>query len=208
MVPGNTTPVPCFRPNGTDGLDVYLVVTGEHHPDLVPDRDVTVRSVSLVACARRPDGTRWDEANEPPWVLLAGWTEAPAADDYLGDRGFSDEPANVTIETTPDGYRFQAETPNGTAIARGRFTPSPVGIPNFLTCEPSSFRGRVLQDGPSGLAALTWNKTEAACPAQAEITWPPTGPIAEVLGPAHAPSYAIDSQVEDARYWYRVFGGT
>lgn len=52
--------------------------------------------------------------------------------------------------------------------------------------------------------SLGWNKTEAACPAEAAITWPAESPLADVLGPARAPSYAIDSQVEDARYWYRA----
>lgn len=52
--------------------------------------------------------------------------------------------------------------------------------------------------------SLGWNKTEAACPAEAAITWPAESPLADVLGPVRAPSYAIDSQVEDARYWYRA----
>lgn len=205
-VPGNYTPIPCFRPGGTGTVDVYLVVTEEHHPDLLPSQEATVRSLSLIACADRPDPTRRDDANEPPWVLLRSWSEGEAVEGFLSQRGFSARPADLAIETTPDGYRFQATTPNGTVVAEGRFTTPGVGAPTVFTCEPRSFRGRVVQEGSEGLVSLGWNKTEAACPAEAAVTWPAEGAVADVLGPARAPSYAIDSQVEEARYWYRRLG--
>lgn len=204
LVPGNMTPVACFQPDAPDTVDVTLIA-GQRSYEGVPDGGEPVAELALVGCAERTEGLARDAANEVAWVGLLGWTDNQAYTSFLGSIGFPTASADIEFEEHPSGYTVSAEA-NGTWIVEARFLTSPVGIPgaSFYSCEPGTQNGRSIVEAPDGsLVAFDWNKTEAICPAQAEITWPWSSPLADVLGPAHPHDVVVDTRVEEARYWWR-----
>lgn len=203
-VPGNMTPVSCLPPDTPGTVDVTLITEKRTH-DSLPGGDQPVKIVALIGCAKRPDGLAREHANEPPWVQLMGWVDGDAYVSFFESRGFPVPEANVSLEQAPRGYTLSASR-DGQGIVEARFVTSPVGTPDpaFYNCTASRQDGRSIAEGPNGsLVALDWNKTEAICPAQAEITWPMDSPIADVLGPARSTAQVVDTRVEEARYWWR-----
>lgn len=205
LVPGNMTPVACFMPNQPGTVDVTLIVVQRTY-DGVPDGGEPAPEVALIGCAERPAGLEREAANEVAWVGLMGWADNEAYTSFLGSIGFPTASADISFQGQPRGYSVNAEA-NGTGIVEALFVTSPVGVPDapFYTCEPGTQNGRSIVEAPDGsLVALDWNKTEAICPADAEITWSQDSPLADVLGQARAPTFVLDTRVEEARYWWRT----
>lgn len=201
-VPGEMTPTDCIDPATPDRVDVIVIVGQRSYPEVPGD---AVASVQLIGCAERPEGLAREDANEPPWVGLTGWLDGDAHAAFLSRMGFPTQQATVTFEAQAEGYSVAAER-NGSTLLEGQFARSPVGVPAFdeTRCEPVPMDGRSIVEARNGsLVALDWNKTEAICPAQASLTWPEDSPVADLLGPAHAPDIAVDVDVEEARYWWR-----
>lgn len=202
-VPGDMTPVGCFEPDAPDTVDVTLLL-GQRAYESVPGEDVG--AVNLIGCAERPEGLAREDANEPPWVGLTGWLDGDAHARFLAALGLPDQRANISFEDQPQGFTVSAET-DGTTLLEGSLASSPAGVPAFpeTSCEPVPMDGRSIFEAENGsLVALDWNKSEAICPAQASLTWPDDSPVAEILGPAHAPDIVAHVDVEEARYWWRA----
>lgn len=201
-IPAGMTPTDCIPPAVPDRVDVTVIVA-ERSYQAVPGEDVA--QLALIGCAERPEGLAREDANEPPWVGLTGWLDGDAHARFLAGMGFPVQRATIAFEESPQGYSVAAER-NGTTLLQGTFVRSPVGVPAFneTRCEPVRMDGRSIVEGTNGsLLALDWNKTEAVCPAEARLSWPEGSPVAELLGPAHAPDVTAVVDVEQARYWWR-----
>jgi hypothetical protein len=168
-VPAIMAPSSCLRPLTADRVDVVLLFEEARFPD-TPAGENPVAYVKLLSCAERPEGLAREAANEAPRVSLATWIDGDALAAFFDGLGFPQQPATVTFSSLPSGYAVTAGH-EGSSLVEARFVTSGVRRPPIAPCEPSTRNGRSISAGSSGdLVALDWNKTEAICPAEAEVT--------------------------------------
>lgn len=208
LMPGNLTPIECFHPKTEGTVDVAMLFE-ERSYEAMPFSGDPIRLVGLLGCANRPGDLAREEANEPPWVRLLDWGDGQGYAAFREALGAPTRPANVSMETIPQGFTVAARA-GGTTIVEARILGAPAGVPGFseTSCEPSRQDGRSIFAVHEGSwIAFDWNKTEAICPAEGQIRWPEASPLADILGPERSPTFVVDVHVQESRYGWRAVPG-
>lgn len=199
-LPAGFTVRPCF---GGGEADVIVMVTQERYLDLPSVRE-PARQLSLMTCATPPDALVRDDATEPPFFLLASFTDSEQLRRRMLTLGVEPGVAAIDLEGSDGVTSFRAVARDGSVIATGNTGSPRVGDPlGLFPCTPAPTAGRVISPAGDGFVALDFDKIERVCAGAGLVRWDATSPLAAFLGAANVPLFVVDTQVDDAHYTFR-----